>query len=48
LFAAYYSPYPIGFWTTTIGFVLYATASGVRPLADRLLPRRLDPLQAPA
>jgi zinc/manganese transport system permease protein len=48
LFAGYYSPYPIGFWTTTIGFVLYAAASGVRPLAGRLLPRRLDPVRAPA
>lgn len=38
LFAGYYSPYPIGFWTTTIGFALYTAAGGVR-----LLPRRLDP-----
>jgi zinc/manganese transport system permease protein len=27
LFAAYYTPYPIGFWTTTIGFALYAVAA---------------------
>ena len=46
LFAGYYSPYPIGFWTTTIGFVLYAAASGVRPLAERLLARRPDPVRA--
>jgi len=47
LFAGYYSPYPIGFWTTTIGFALYAAASGVRPLATHL-PRRLDPVRTPA
>ena len=40
LFAAYYSPYPIGFWTTTIGFACYAVAGGVPPLAARLLRRR--------
>jgi zinc/manganese transport system permease protein len=47
-FAAYYSPYPIGFWTTTIGFGLYAAASTGRPLAARLRPRRLDPAPVPA
>jgi zinc/manganese transport system permease protein len=31
LFVAYYSPYPIGFWLTTIGFGLYAlTYAGTR------------------
>ena len=40
LFAAYYSSYPIGFWTTTIGFAVYAAASGARPLAGRLLRER--------
>ena len=39
LFAAYYTPYPIGFWTTTIGFTLYA-AGGVPALAARLLRHR--------
>jgi zinc/manganese transport system permease protein len=35
LFVAYYSPYPIGFWLTTIGFGLYAlTYAGAR-LRDR-------------
>lgn len=35
LFAAYYSPYPIGFWLTSIGFALYAAAT-----ARHLLGRR--------
>jgi zinc/manganese transport system permease protein len=36
LFVAYYSPYPIGFWLTTIGFGGYAlTYAGTR-LRDRL------------
>jgi zinc/manganese transport system permease protein len=36
LFIAYYSPYPIGFWLTTIGFGVYAlTYAGTR-LAERL------------
>jgi zinc/manganese transport system permease protein len=36
LFVAYYSPYPIGFWLTTIGFGLYAvTYVGIR-LRERL------------
>jgi len=31
LFVAYYSPYPIGFWLTTIGFGGYAlTFAGTR------------------
>jgi zinc/manganese transport system permease protein len=29
LFIAYYSPYPIGFWLTTIAFAGYATAYGL-------------------
>jgi zinc/manganese transport system permease protein len=36
LFAAYYSPYPIGFWVTSIGFVLYAATSGAGVLITRL------------
>ena len=36
LFAAYYSPYPIGFWTTTIGFAGYVAASSIAPPAGRL------------
>jgi zinc/manganese transport system permease protein len=36
LFVGYYSPYPIGFWLTTIGFGLYAlTYAGTR-LSERL------------
>ena len=31
LFVAYYSPYPIGFWLTTVGFGGYAlTFAGTR------------------
>jgi zinc/manganese transport system permease protein len=36
LFAAYYSPYPIGFWVTSVGFVLYAATSGAGVLITRL------------
>jgi zinc/manganese transport system permease protein len=36
LFIAYYSPYPIGFWLTTIGFGLYALAYASTRLRDRL------------
>jgi zinc/manganese transport system permease protein len=36
VFIAYYSPYPIGFWLTTLGFGLYAaTYAGIR-LRERL------------
>jgi zinc/manganese transport system permease protein len=35
LFAAYYSPYPIGFWITTTGFLLYAATTGVTALVHR-------------
>jgi len=30
LFIAYYSPYPIGFWTTTVAFVVFLAAQGSR------------------
>lgn len=33
--AAYYSPYPIGFWVTTFAFAAFLLASGYRALADR-------------
>jgi zinc/manganese transport system permease protein len=36
MFVAYYSPYPIGFWLTTIGFGLYAVTFGGTRLRDRL------------
>ena len=29
LFVAYYSPYPIGFWLTTIAFGLYALTQAI-------------------
>jgi zinc/manganese transport system permease protein len=33
--AAYFSPYPIGFWVTTFAFAFFLAASGYRVLADR-------------
>jgi len=33
--AAYFSPYPIGFWVTTFAFALFLLASGYRAFADR-------------
>ena len=48
LFVAYYSPYPIGFWLTTIGFGLYVlTYAGTR-LRERLgsRARRLEAVTA--
>jgi zinc/manganese transport system permease protein len=33
--AAYYSPYPIGFWVTTFAFGAFLMASGYRAFADR-------------
>lgn len=33
---AFFSPYPIGFWVTTLGFGAFLLASGCRALADRL------------
>ncbi|MDT5035996.1 MAG: zinc/manganese transport system permease protein [Micromonosporaceae bacterium] len=35
LFVAYYSPYPIGFWLTTIGFASYAVTYTATWLRDR-------------
>lgn len=35
LFVAYYSPYPLGFWLTTIAFGLYAVAYAGRSLRER-------------
>ena len=32
--AAYFSPYPIGFWVTTFAFAAFLAASGCRRLAD--------------
>ena len=37
---AYFSPYPIGFWTTTLAFAAFIAASSYRSLADRYGRRR--------
>ena len=37
---AYFSPYPIGFWTTTLAFAAFIAASAYRSLADRYGRRR--------
>lgn len=36
---AFFSPYPIGFWVTTLGFVTFLAATAYRHLADRIDPR---------
>jgi zinc/manganese transport system permease protein len=38
LFVAYYSPYPIGFWLTTIAFSMYALSIAATSLRTRLAP----------
>jgi zinc/manganese transport system permease protein len=40
---AFYSPYPIGFWVSTLGFAVFVLASAGRLAADRRLLRRRDP-----
>jgi zinc/manganese transport system permease protein len=35
LFAAFYSPYPIGFWLSTLSFLLYLLARAAKALAER-------------
>ncbi|MDQ2707035.1 MAG: metal ABC transporter permease [Actinomycetota bacterium] len=35
-YAAFFSPYPIGFWITTLGFAAYLAASAYRNIADRV------------
>jgi zinc/manganese transport system permease protein len=47
LFIAYYSPYPIGFWLTTIGFAGYALTYAVH-LASLRLGRRVRTVAAVA
>ncbi len=37
---AFFSPYPIGFWVTSLAFVSYVAASAWRGIADRATPRR--------
>lgn len=38
---AFFSPYPIGFWVTTIAFAAFLLAAGYRALADRFGQRRI-------
>jgi zinc/manganese transport system permease protein len=47
LFVAYYSPYPIGFWLTTIAFAGYVGTAAVTALTGRAR-RRPSPVAAPA
>jgi zinc/manganese transport system permease protein len=35
---AYFSPYPIGFWVTTLGFAVFLLATAYRRIADRIGP----------
>ncbi len=48
LFIAYYSPYPIGFWLTTIAFGLYALTHAVVGLRHRLGSVSVQPVPAGA
>ncbi len=48
LFVAYYSPYPIGFWLTTIAFGLYALTYAGTLARDRLGARAIVPAPAGA
>jgi zinc/manganese transport system permease protein len=41
---AFFSPYPIGFWVTTLAFAAFLLAAGYSRGRDRLGRRRLDPL----
>jgi zinc/manganese transport system permease protein len=33
---AFFSPYPIGFWVTTLGFAVFLLATAYRGIADRI------------
>ncbi len=46
LFVAYYSPYPIGFWLTTVAFGLYAGTYAAAPARGRLRRRTPAPVGA--
>jgi zinc/manganese transport system permease protein len=48
LFVAYYSPYPIGFWLTTIAFATYALTYAGAAVRDRLGARTAQPVPAGA
>ncbi len=45
---AFFSPYPIGFWVTSLAFGLFLLATGYRATADSRGHRRLRPEAAPA
>lgn len=42
---AFFSPYPIGFWVTTLGFAVFLLATAYRSIADRIA--RHSPLSYP-
>jgi zinc/manganese transport system permease protein len=44
LFIAYYSPYPIGFWLTTIAFSLYAVTYAAAYVHGRVIIRNRQPM----
>jgi zinc/manganese transport system permease protein len=48
LFVAYYSPYPVGFWLTTVGFGLYVGARSTIAVSGRLRQRFAHPAMASA
>ena len=45
---AFFSPYPIGFWVTTLAFAAFLLATGYRSAADRLGRRRPATAAGPA
>ena len=45
---AFYSPYPIGFWVTTLAFAVFLLAAGLRTLIDASGSRRVRLERAPA
>jgi zinc/manganese transport system permease protein len=47
LAVSYYSPYPVGFWVSTIGFSVYVLAALGRSLADRAGTRSVLPTTRP-
>jgi zinc/manganese transport system permease protein len=46
LFVAYYSPYPVGFWLTSIGFGLYLIARAALMVVGRLGRHQVAPVPA--
>jgi len=45
---AFFSPYPIGFWVTTLAFVVFLLAAGLRALIEKNGSRRARPERSPA